>query len=673
KHEWDREAEELRGLLTGEEFNEARASTINAHYTTPAIARSMWAMAIRLGFTGGRVLEPSMGVGYFFGCLSESLSRKTLLTGVEMDGVSGRIARFLYPGATVQIEPFQDVPHLNNFYQLVIGNVPFGDITVRRDKRYSRLKPSLHDYFVLRAVDEVQHGGLVVLITSRYTMDAEDQRVRAAVAAKAELVSAFRLPCTAFKALAGTEVVADILILRKRQPDEPVTDLNWIALAGAPDPDGGPPIRVNEFYVNCPKNILGRLDRSGTMYGGTSVNVSSSGDLMQQLRRCVAALPKNVASTPNDPDSEVESRRTAAPKGLKAGGYHIRDGRLFVSHHGELIQDEVDSDTLSIIRDTLSVRDALRRLLSLEIEGESPDAISEARERLNTEYDRFVARRGFLNAQRNRKAFAEDPDSPAVLALEKWDPAKKRAQKADVFYVNTVRGHSRAERAGTIAEAVAISLNETGGIDTWRIAELTGHHVEEVERELVDKSLAFRDPNAGWRYGDFYLSGNVRTALTEARRAAASDPIYLPNVAALELIQPEDLDVADLYVRLGAPWIPASDILDFIVHLLGGDREDYYVKLLSAQGSWLVGYTNRGANLHKDKSAATEIWGTSRVNFMTVLQSLLDGRPAVVYDPAENNKTVVNPDESAKANSKGADIAMEFANWLWTDDERRVR
>ncbi|MGH9763711.1 MAG: hypothetical protein ACREAC_23000, partial [Blastocatellia bacterium] len=321
----------------------------------------------------------------------------------------------------------------------------------------------------------------------------------------------------------------------------------------------------------------------------------------------------------------------------------------------------------------LYVRDALRALLNLQIDGAGEEQTASARASLNTEYDRFVTRHGYLNAPKNLKAFAEDPDSPAVLALEKWDGQTKCAQKADVFYVNTVRSHTRPERAGTLAEAVAISLNEDGGINLNRIAGLIADDVPAVEKSLVERGLAFRNPAGGWLFGDLYLSGNVRGKLVEARRAADSDPLYSPNVSALEAVQPEDIDAGDIYVRLGAPWIPPDDIAAFVVHLLGCDRGDIYVKYMPVQGTWLVGYTQGGAGLHKHKSAASEIWGTGRANFMAVFQALLDGKPIIIYDTTEDARTVVNHEESVKANSKASDIVQEFANWIWTDDERRVR
>jgi N12 class adenine-specific DNA methylase len=669
---WEAEQDELESLLDPVEFAAARASTINAHYTSIPIVRAMWQMALRLGFGGGRVLEPASGIGHFFGCMPGPALHRSSLMGVELDPTPARIAQFLYPDATIRTSALQETQHLDGFFHLIIGNVPFGDITIRRDERYKLLKPSLHDYFFLRCLDELGAGCCLLLISSLYTLDSQDSRIREALAAKADLVAALRLPCDAFKANAGTEVVADIIILRKRLPGESPAATSWLHLKEVPDPDGGDAIQINEYFANNPAQILGRLDRSGTMYRADRVNVSPVGDFAERLDAAIARLPQAVYSI--DPPARLAvPQRLIAPSDVKEGGYSIQDGKLYTRFRGELIECQVNGrEQLDIIADTITVRDALRRVFQTQLESASEASIMEARERLIAAYDLFVMRHGYLHERKNLRAFAEDPDSPTVLALEVWDERRKTATKADVFFVNTVKGYARPSAANTLGEAIGISLNETARLDVDRIAELLGLTPEGVKARLVSEGRGYQDPVAGWTLADIYLSGNVRKKLLEAREAALIDPQFAANVTALEAVQPEDLDVTDIDVRLGSPWVPPSDILDFIVHLLGGEPNHFYVKFVPKQGAWLVGYENAGHAYHRHKPAATQIYGTDRANFMQVLQAALDDKPIVLYDEVDDRK-VVNYEDSAAANGKVADVRRAFVEWIWQDDERRAR
>lgn len=672
-YDWRNEATRLRTLLGVDEFKAARASTINAHYTAISIIRHIWNMASRLGFKGGRVLEPAMGVGHFIGAAPEEIASQSGFTGVELDRVTGRLAQLLYPDSHVHIKAHQDVPRLDNFYDLIIGNVPFGNITIKSDRRYRHLKPSLHDYFFLRALDEARPGGLIIFITSRFTMDAQDNRVREALDERADLIAAFRLPCNAFKANAGTEVVADIVILQKRMPAEPRAGQAWLTLGEVQDLATRQMIPVNEYFVANPDNILGQLDLSGTMYGAGQVNVSPTCDLDILLPEAIDTLPENIYAEEATPPAATGLVSVPTPAEVKEGGYGVDGNTLYVRHNNQLVESQVDSNTFHIIRDTMLVRDALREVFRVQLEGAATSVIEDARLALRRAYDLFVFKHGYLNFSKNRRAFAQDPDSPTVLALEIWDEDKKTATKADVFFVDTVRGYRRPEEASTLGEAVGISLNETGGIALYRIAALVKVSPDKTAEQLVAQELAYNDPITGWTAADLYLSGNVKKKLAQAREAAANDPQFQPNVTALEKVQPEDIDCADIEVRLGAPWIPASDVADFMAHLVGGSPDHFDVRHLPQQGAWLVSYTSQGEGLHRFKPAATEIWGTRRANFIKVIQSALDDKPIAIYDEATDGSRVLNHEESAAANGKVKAVRQAFSEWLWESEDRRAR
>ncbi|HZS48401.1 MAG TPA: helicase-related protein [Blastocatellia bacterium] len=668
-HDWQNEQTELRTLLTDDEYQAAQESTVNAHYTAPSLVKTIWQISERLGFTGGRIIEPSLGIGNFFGLLPEAIRAKSKLTGIELDQLTGEMARLLYPSVHIEIRAFQDVPALNNFYDLAISNVPFGNITITSDRRHRALKPALHDYFFLRSVNEVRPGGLIVFLTSRYTMDKADSRIRASIAEQADLITALRFPAGTFRANAGTDVVVDLIILQKRQESQQANETAWLELAETADPDGAEPIAVNEYFVNHPEQILGRLDRSGKMYQSGEINVSPTEDYEQRLAAALERLPQSIYQTRRE-SHKIQQTITGT---TKEGGFTTSDDKLYIKHNGQLIEYETDHRTQRIIEDALKVRDALRQVFDAQLNGADAETIEKARWQLNYAYDLFVTRHGYLHLPKNSKAFANDPDAPLVLALEHWNPQSKRASKAEVFFTNTIRGYEPPQTAASLGEAVGVSLNESATIDLSRIAGLLGCTTQEAARQLVENELAFNDPARGWTPADLYLSGNVRQKLEQSIQASLSDPQFLANVAALEKAQPEDIPYTEIDARVGAPWIPPSDVQAFMAHLLGGEPEHFEVRYLELNGSWHVGYTSKGEKLHALKPAATQIWGTARASFITILQAALDDKPVMIYDQGPKDTRVLNHEASAAANAKVREVREAFKEWLWEDQERRQR
>lgn len=665
--EWSKENSQLRDLLSDEEYEAARKSTLNAHYTDPEIVQAMWEAAAKLGFKEGRLLEPSLGIGTFFGLMPSKLRAKALLTGVELDDTTGKMAKLLYPKANVQVKGFEKLQVPDGFYDLAIGNVPFGDYRVH-DPEYNRLRANIHDYFFLKSLDKVRPGGLVMFITSTGTMDKADPRIRRLIAEKADLVAAIRFPSMTFQKSAGTAVVTDLIVLRRRSPDG--RGQAWIDTKEVPDPDRGSPIPVNEYFAAHPEQILGRLDRRGTMYRGESVNVTRTDDFEVLFKAAINRLPSNVMSPPLD-NPAFEPRRLEAPDELKQYNYVVKDGKLFQKEGDHMVEQEADKTTIARISGMIRVRDALRYVFNTQLLDMDASEQARARATLNKTYDAFVNKHGALTDTANKRAIADDPDAPVLLALETYDPQTKRAAKSDVFTRNTVRSYVRPTKAGTPGEALSISLHDTGVVSLDRIGELLGVAPEEAGKRLVAQGLAFNDPSDGYIAKDLYLSGNVRQKLIQAREASKADPQFEPNVEALEKVQPEDVPHTDIAVRLGAPWVAPDDIADFAAHLLSGSRGDFKVSTIRSQGSWIAEYSNRGGRLSTTQLAQA-VWGTPRSGFMQILQAALSDKPIVIYDKTAE-ASVVNHEASAAANAKVKEVRDAFDDWIWEDDSRRER
>lgn len=730
---WEKEKAQLHEVLSDAEFDSARTSTLNAHYTDPALVDMHWMLAKKLGYNGGRFLETSAGIGYYLGMMPTELSAKTHSSAVELDSLTGGMLKLLYPDSKVKVEGFQNHQAPPGFYDLIASNVPFGNYKVH-DPDFNKHQANIHDYFFLKSAKLAKPGGLIMHITSTGTMDKADSKIRQELAKDCDLVSAIRFPSGAHKEGAGTEVVTDMLILRKRQAGEkPVDDTtpaeaepkkagftgittdslgrlyhwvdgkrvpgpNWMDVTEVPDPAGGDAIPVNRYFADHPEQILGTLDRTGTMYHDNNVNVSRTDDYEERLKKVIDAIPADVMKPDQRPKAAFTPEQLPAPGDVKEGGFLIQDGKLFAREGGALVeQPKTNAKQLERIAGMLGIRDAMRQVINDQVRGE--DA-THSRELLNEAYDAFVEEYGFLNAQANRRAFKTDPDAPPLLALENWNPKGKTATKADMFSKDTIRAIKEATSAADTPSALGVSLHETGRVDIDRMAELTGFSKIQIAQELVDAGIAYRDPSGDWQPADQYLSGNVRLKLALARSAAEADPTFRPNVEALEKVQPEDIDHQDIDVRLGAAWIPPDDVKQFAAFLLDANPEHFEIKYVPSTGEWKADYSRSGERALWSSLAAREKWGAPGKNFIELLESALNNKSVVIkggmdqkIDPETGKVTqfeamgtnkkgesvpIVNRKMSEDANAKVQDIKEAFASeggagWLWEDDARRDR
>lgn len=669
--EWQGVQEDLEGLLTPEEFASARASTPNAHFTPPLVVEGMWRAVERLGLgDGALVLEPAMGVGHFFGLMPESLLPGARRSGIELDSITGRIAKVLYPKAHIQVAGFEAVRIPDDFFDLAISNVPFGNYGVH-DARYRKtpfLLRSIHDYFFAKALDKVRPGGGVAFITTSYTMDKADPAVRTYLAERANLLGAIRLPNTAFKGIAGTEVTTDILFLQKRAKGAEATGAAWTdtkEVAGK----GGVRVTVNEYYARHPEMMLGQMSREGTMYRADEQALV--GKLTREaLDAAVARLPAE-AITPRleAPGPElVSAYNIPDATTMKDGGYAVdKDGRLVVRQGDRVTVANVSASDAARVTGMLRVRNAARDVLRTQLAGETDEAIVQARTRLNTEYDGFVRRHGPLNDKANRRAFEGDPDAPLLVSLEDYDPETRKATKRDIFTKRTVARYEPPATAGTAEAALTVSMAERGRIDWIRMQELTGKTPSELQAELGD--LVFKNPDEGgrWETADEYLTGQVRDKLKLAEATAGHDPAYRRNAEALRKVQPPDLEPGDIDARLGAGWIPTADVEAFAREVLEVRANVRYAEVLA---TWSV--EPRGS-MGQDTVANTETWGTRRFSGHALLRDALNLKTPTVYDKDEHGVAFVNQEETIAAREKQQNLKDEFRRWVWQDGERATR
>lgn len=674
----------LRQVLSDEEFEAARRSTLNAHFTAGWVVQSMYEGLERMGFEGGRVLEPAAGIGNFIGLMPERMRSGSHITAVELDSLSARILQKLYPNAAVMHTGYERVQIPDGFFDLAISNVPFGDYKVM-DRRYNGA-PSIHNYFARRMVDHVRPGGVAMFITSAWTMDSQDSRQREALRDAAELLGAVRLPDRTFRQNAGTEVVTDILVLRRRET--PLTQLpeeerqriidaepNWVELRPVEDAAGGEPIPVNRYFAERPEQVLGRIERTGTMYGGQAMNVTWDGpeeELRAALRERMAALPANVIETSQE--LEAEGPKTAlapAPGHVKEGAYYIaEDGALYRRVNGMPVAAELGERETEMVKAAIEVRDAVRHVFRVQQLGEPAETREEARAALNRSYDAFVERFGHFRSREVARVLATDPDHPLLASLEEGTEEKGVYVKAPVFERDTVAPLERHDRAETVEQALAISLNETGRVNLVRMRDLLGLEGTDQVVELA-RGLIYESPETGgWETADEYLSGNVRRKLAIAREAAAADPRFAPNVAALEAAQPEPIPYYDIDAKLGSPWIPADDVRDWMAESLGIGEDDISVAYNAATGRWAVSAETPAV---RRSVAATREWGTPRMSMVDLVEKVLNNGAIVVRDRVDEHKTVVNQEETAAAQAKANELKEAFADWVWADPERRDR
>jgi hypothetical protein len=663
--EWRSTAGTVKELLTAPEFESARASTPNAHFTSPLVIEAIWSGLHHLGLgKSAQILEPAMGVGHFFGLMPESMQGGHR-TGVELDSITVRIAQKLYPDSTIFAKGFEETPLPDNYFDAVVGNVPFGDYAVHDPMVKPQLTRAIHDYFFAKSLEKLRPGGVMALITSRYTMDKQTDVIRRHLDEQADLLGAIRLPNTAFKGNAGTEVTTDILFLLKRAPGGQQSGHAWRGLETIDSTDG--PITVNEYFAGHPEMMLGQMRLEGTMYRGSEPTLV--GQLTPELlRRAVESLPEG-AYIPRD---EARGPPPALPDaaaltGVKDGAYAVRDGAIVIRNGNSFEPANLSVSVEARIRGMMAVRDAVRLVFRTQLEDAPEERIIGARRLLNSIYDSFVSRYGALSSRDNCRAFGSDPDQPLLLSLEIYDADTRSAQKTAIFERRTLQQHKHAEHVETAAEALAISLNEVGRIHWQLMEKLTGHNSRQLQREL--DSLIYRNPEGEWETADHYLSGDVRAKLKTAEAAAGLDPSYRRNVEALTEVQPVDLLPGDISARLGSSWIPASDVKKFVSELLDVSMSAVTVSHSGAIAAWALTLDSTA----KSNVSNTTAWGTPRALASDLIDDALNGRTPTIYDQIDRDTRVVNQQETIAAREAQQKIKDRFSEWIWQNEERARR
>ena len=665
KSEWSKEYAELKALLTPEEYEAARGSTLNAHYTSPTVIRAIYEAVGGMGFEGGRILEPSMGVGNFFGLLPESMANSRLY-GVELDSITGRIAKQLYPKADITVAGFETA-NRPGFFDLAVGNVPFGQYQVH-DPEYDRLGFSIHNYFAAKMLDQVRPGGIVAFVTSRYTLDAKDESVRRYLAERSELLGAIRLPNNAFRANAGTDVVSDIIFLQRREA--PVTELpEWVHVGE--NEDG---FAINNYFLQHPEMVLGTPTAESTQYGRQDYTVApiEGADLSELLHKAIQNIHGEYA------EREIEEAENTdilpADPDVRNYSFALVDGEVYYREGGIMVRQDVSAAMTARIKGLMELRDCTRRLIQLQTEDASDAEITAEQRRLNRLYDAYTVKHGLISNRENKRAFSDDSSYYLLCSLEILDEDGKLERKADMFTRRTIQPHRPVEHTETAAEALAVSLNELGRVDMEYMSRLCGKSETEIAAEL--SGVIFRVPGEE-RYAtaDEYLSGNVREKLREAETAAKTDQSFNINVEALRAAQPRELTASEIDVRLGATWIEPRYIAQFMFNTF---QPTYW-----ASRSMSVNYSPYTSEWRiEGKSAvsandvnACSTYGTSRMNAYKILENTLNLRDVRIYDKIEDadgtERRVLNVKETTLAQQKQQVIKDAFRDWLWKDPKRR--
>lgn len=683
---WESEKAEIIELLTDEEYSAARGSTNNAHYTSPEVIKGVWDIIERLGFKGGKVLEPSMGIGNFFGMMPEKLRSKSSLNGVELDSLTGRIAKQLYQKASVEITGYEQTKYPDNYFDLAISNVPFGQFSLH-DPKYNKFKFNIHNYFFAKAIDQVRPGGLVAFITSTGTMQSgsDAKRLRELLKNKADFIGAVRLPNTAFKENAGTEVTTDLIILQKREPGAAPGKNNHAWLETKDSELTGKytqqPLQINEYYSEHPEMLIGKLSED-TLYGGGRLALDGTGlDVGKELESRVEKFPKNIykpRSTNRNTNSLESAHKFLAPSGVRDGEFVLTENGVFANNKGEMT--ELLKAAQARAKDYVGLREVTKKILDGQINPNVTDETLDGwRKDLNKVYDKFVAKYGYLNSPKNKRDLAQDPDFGIVSAIEKYTLDKKTkkesAAKADIFTKRTVNPIIKIDKADNPSDALALSLSNTGAVDIDYMAELTGQKPADVVKAL--KGFIYKDPATNtYVTAEEYLSGNVREKLEIAEFWGKTDPEAAANIEALKKVQPVDLTPEEISVNLGTPWIPESDLRDFAQEMLGMPNweQPLDIRFNKPAGTWLVAW-NKGwrADEAKRSTEATQKWGTARRNFANLLDDALNQRSPVVRDTDIDGKTTVNDAATQAAQEKLKEIKEEFAKWIWKDKDRAER
>ena len=686
KPAWAAEYAELKELLTPEEYAAARASTLNAHYTSPTVIKAIYEAVGRMGFQNGNILEPSCGVGNFFGMLPEEM-RNSRLYGVELDSISGRIAKQLYPEADITVAGFETT-NRRDFYDLAIGNVPFGQYQVN-DKAYNKLGFSIHNYFFAKALDQVRPGGLVAFVTSRYTMDAKDPTVRRYLSQRAELLGAIRLPNNAFQANAGTDVVSDILFLQRREQPI-VTDKPWVHLGLSQNG-----IPINSYFVEHPEMVLGELTRESTQYGREEATVRplEGVSLADQLREAVQHIQGNYqeASLPDLGEGEAIDTSIPADPSVKNYSYTVVEGEVYYRENSRMVRPQLSAPAKARVKAMVELRDCVHHLIDLQLQDGTDGEIQAAQQQLNALYDAFTPNFGLVNDKANRLAFSDDASYYLLCALEVLDQDGKLQRKADLFTKRTIRPQRQVTSVDTPSEALAVSLGERGRVDLSFMAELLGTPGEYTRIIQELSGIIFCDPlearaddlTAGWHTADDYLSGNVREKLRIARSFVTSEerreglPDFSVNVAALEQAQPRDLDASEIEARLGATWIEPDDIQKFMVETFDTPyymRRAIQVQYSAVSAEWRI--TGKSMPSPNDV-VAYMTYGTDRANAYRILEESLNLKDIRIYDTVEDadgkQRRVLNKKATTLAQQKQQAMKDAFQDWLWKDPRRRER
>ena len=671
KDNWKAEFAELYAALSPEEYAAARASTLNAHYTSPTVIRAIYDAVENMGFQTGNILEPSMGVGNFFGMLPESM-KSSRLYGVELDSITGRIAKQLYPKADITVAGFETTDR-KDFFDLAVGNVPFGQYQVS-DRAYNRLGFSIHNYFFAKALDQVRPGGVVTFVTSRYTMDAKDSAARKYIAQRADLLGAIRLPNNAFKANAGTEVVSDIIFLQKR--DRPIDiEPEWVHLGE--NKDG---FSINQYFIDHPEMVLGRQTSESTQYGRQDFTVEpyEDLDLATQLRYAIQNIggKYEAAELPDLGENETIQDTIPADPNVKNYSYAVVDGEVYYRENSVMVKPNLNATAKERVKGMAELRDCVHRLIDLQMWESDDISIRAEQQKLNRLYDRFTEKYGLINSRGNALAFADDSSYYLLCSLEMLDDEDKTKLKgkADMFTKRTIKQQRSVDSVDTAAEALALSIGEKARVDMAYMSQLTGKSEDDIIDEL--NGVIFLDPvYDDWQTADEYLSGNVRQKLREAEKAAVDSPGYLPNVEALRAAQPKDLDASEIEVRLGATWIDKKYIQQFMFELLEPPlyaRRSLEVNYSEFTAEWNISGKN---SIPYNDINARMTYGTDCANAYRILEDTLNLRDVRIYDTVRDadgkEKRVLNSKETTLAQQKQQAIKDAFRDWIWKDPDRR--
>ena len=679
KDSWAKEYAELKGLLSEDEYVAARSSTLNAHYTSPTVIRGIYDAVERMGFRSGNILEPSMGVGNFFGMLPDTM-QDSRLYGVELDSITGRIAKKLYPQADITVAGFETTDR-RDFYDLAVGNVPFGNYKVN-DKAYNKLGFSIHNYFFAKAIDQVRPGGVVAFVTSRYTMDSKDSTARKHMAERADLLGAIRLPNNAFRANAGTDVVSDIIFLQKR--DRPIDhEPDWVQLGKTEDG-----FAINQYFVDHPEMVLGNLELESTQYGhDLTVAPIEGAVLADQLAEAVQHIEGNYTAVeiaaPDVADAEAQRKTLPADPTVKNFSYTVVDGEIYYRENSIMTQIELSDNAKGRVAGMVELRQIVNELIQQQLNDFPDEDIKASQAKLNAAYDAFTAKYGLINDKKNARLFDDDSSYYLLCSLENLDENKNLKSKADMFTKRTIRPERVVTSVDTPSEALAVSIGEHGKVDLPYMADLLGTpgNYERITTELSgvifkDPAADVDDPEAGWQPADEYLSGNVRNKLRMAQLAAESHPEFKINVEALTKVQPKDLEASEIDIRLGATWLNPAIVQQFMMETFQPPYRIRYNNLIQVRYSpftseWRIG-NKSAAGMYDIMS--TETYGTHRANAYKILEDTLNLRDCRIYDTIEEDgkeRRVLNQKETMLAQQKQQAIKDTFAGWVWQDPQRR--